>query len=194
MNKGDYVELYSSKLRKANQVLVYAKTPNPINAIKNIDKKARDFLEETGVNVAYMAFGFVRWKESDRSEIINKAPLLLVPIKLKNESAVTPYFIDLTEDDITDKILETYRPSICNRLDRNTSGLVICAKSLLGARTMNLMLKDRTLDKYYRTIVSGRITDTRHFLTWQQERVKRFWRRRLQRSLMFRLRSPMPRR
>lgn len=100
MNKGDYVELYSSKLRKANQVLVYAKTPNPINAIKNIDKKARDFLEETGVNVAYMAFGFVRWKESDRSEIINKAPLLLVPIKLKNESAVTPYFIELTEDDI----------------------------------------------------------------------------------------------
>ncbi|MBQ5571166.1 MAG: DUF4011 domain-containing protein [Treponema sp.] len=27
-----------------------------MNAIKNIDKKARDFLEETGVNVAYMAF------------------------------------------------------------------------------------------------------------------------------------------
>lgn len=100
MKKGDYAALYSSKIRKANQVLVYAKTPNPITAIKNIDKKARDFLEETGVNVAYMAFGFVRWKESENSDIINKAPLLLVPITLKNESSIDPYFIELTEDDI----------------------------------------------------------------------------------------------
>jgi hypothetical protein len=100
MKKGDYAALYSSKLRKANQVLVYAKTPNPITAVKNIDKKARDFLEETGVNVAYMAFGFVRWKESENSDIINKAPLLLVPITLKNESSVDPYFIELTGDDI----------------------------------------------------------------------------------------------
>ena len=100
MHKKDYAALYSPKIRKANQVLVYAKTPNPITAVKNIDKKARDFLEETGVNVAYMAFGFVRWKESENSDIINKAPLLLVPITLKNESSVDPYFIELTGDDI----------------------------------------------------------------------------------------------
>lgn len=100
MKKSDYTTLYSSKLRKGNQVLVYAKTPNPITTIKNIDKKARDFLEETGVNVAYMAFGFVHWKESENSEIVNNAPLLLVPITLKNESSVTPYYIKLTEDDI----------------------------------------------------------------------------------------------
>ena len=101
MKKSDYAALYSSKIHKANQVLVYAKTSNPLTAIKNIDKKARDFLEETGVNVVYMAFGFVRWKEREDSNIINKAPLLLVPISLKNESAVDPYFIELTGDDIT---------------------------------------------------------------------------------------------
>ena len=100
MKKSDFASLYSPKIRKANQVLVYAKTPNPLIAIKNIDKKARDFLEETGVNVSYMAFGFVRWKEREDSEIIFKAPLLLVPITLKNESSVTPYYIELTEDDI----------------------------------------------------------------------------------------------
>ena len=100
MQKKDYAALYSPKICKANQVLVYAKIPNPITAVKNIDKKARGFLEETGVNVAYMAFGFVRWKESESSDIINKAPLLLVPITLKNESSVDPYFIELTGDDI----------------------------------------------------------------------------------------------
>lgn len=65
----------------------------------------------------------------------------------------------LEKGSINVKQLQTYRPSICNRLDRNTSGLVICAKSLYGARVMNKMLKDRTVDKYYRTIVSGHLTD-----------------------------------
>ncbi|MCR5768209.1 MAG: DUF4011 domain-containing protein [Lachnospiraceae bacterium] len=100
LKKSDYIDRFSSRIHKSNQVLVYAKTPNPITAIKNIDKKARDFLEETGVNVAYMAFGFVYWRESETSSTISHAPLLLVPVSLKNESAVKPYFIELTEDDV----------------------------------------------------------------------------------------------
>lgn len=100
LKKSEYIELYSPKVHKSNQVLVYSKTPNPIVAVRNIDKKARDFLEETGVNVAYLAFGFVRWKENEHSDIVNKAPLLLVPVTLKNESSLTPYFIELTEDDV----------------------------------------------------------------------------------------------
>ncbi len=98
--KTDYVDSYSGKIRKNNQVLVYAQTPNPITAIRNIDKKARDFLEETGVNVAYLAFGFVHWKENENSAIENRAPLLLVPITLKNESLIKPYIIELTGDDV----------------------------------------------------------------------------------------------
>ncbi len=66
----------------------------------------------------------------------------------------------LKKGEVSPESLETYKPSICNRLDRNTSGIVICAKSLKGARCMNSMLKDRTVDKYYRTIVSGRITNS----------------------------------
>ncbi|MCR5799216.1 MAG: DUF4011 domain-containing protein [Lachnospiraceae bacterium] len=98
--KSEYVEMYSTNIRKNNQILVYAKTPNPITAIKNIDKKSRDFLEETGVNVAYMAFGFIHWKESEQSNTVNRAPLLLVPITLKRESSIEPYYIKLTEDDV----------------------------------------------------------------------------------------------
>ena len=67
IKKEDYINLYSSKVKKRNQVLVYSKMPNPITAIKNIDKKARSFLEETGVNVAYIAFGFVHWKEKENA-------------------------------------------------------------------------------------------------------------------------------
>ncbi len=100
LKKSEYIEKYSPKIRKNNQILIYAKTTNPIIALKNIDKKARDILEETGVNVAYLAFGFVYWSEKENSALVNRAPLLLVPVLLKNESAIAPYNIELTEDDV----------------------------------------------------------------------------------------------
>ncbi|MDE6388821.1 MAG: RluA family pseudouridine synthase [Lachnospiraceae bacterium] len=48
-----------------------------------------------------------------------------------------------------------YKPSVCNRLDRNTSGIVLCAKSLRGAQMLGELLKNRTLHKYYQTYVKG---------------------------------------
>lgn len=56
---------------------------------------------------------------------------------------------------ITKKELETFKPAVCNRLDRNTSGIVIAGKSLTGLQTMSELLKDRNLHKYYRCIVKG---------------------------------------
>lgn len=50
---------------------------------------------------------------------------------------------------------DNLKPGICNRLDRNTSGLVIAGKSLRGLQKMSELLKDRTMDKYYLTIVEG---------------------------------------
>lgn len=48
-----------------------------------------------------------------------------------------------------------FTPGICNRLDRNTSGLVIGGKSLAGLQKMSELLRERTMDKYYVTIVEG---------------------------------------
>lgn len=48
-------------------------------------------------------------------------------------------------------------PSVCNRLDRNTSGIILAGMSLKGSRILSRILKDRTLDKYYLTIVFGRV-------------------------------------
>lgn len=47
------------------------------------------------------------------------------------------------------------KPSICNRLDRNTSGMVLFGKTYRGIRSLNEMLKDRTCEKYYHCIVKG---------------------------------------
>ncbi len=54
--------------------------------------------------------------------------------------------------------LRTFRPSVCNRLDRNTSGLVIAGKSLAGLQIMSEALKDRSIHKYYQCIVAGELS------------------------------------
>ena len=52
---------------------------------------------------------------------------------------------------------KTFKPSVCNRLDRNTTGLILMGKTLNGLQTLSGELKDRRINKYYRTIVSGQI-------------------------------------
>ena len=98
--KTAFLTQYSGKIKRQNQILLYNTATNPLTAVKNIDKKAREFIEETGVNVAYMAFGFVHWTESTSSNYVFRAPILLVPIQLEQASAVEPYFIKSAEDDI----------------------------------------------------------------------------------------------
>ena len=55
-----------------------------------------------------------------------------------------------------------YRPSAVNRLDRNTTGLLLCAKNLKAASELSAMLKERTVKKEYIALVKGRITGSRH--------------------------------
>ena len=98
--KEAYLEQYSRKIRRQNQILLFSNRSTSMAALKKIDKKAREYIEETGVNVAYMAFGFIHWKESAASGYVYQAPILLVPIQLEQASSIEPYFIKSTGDDI----------------------------------------------------------------------------------------------
>ena len=73
---------------------------------------------------------------------------------------VTAYLLESGQ--LTRENLKTFRPSICNRLDRNTSGLIVAGKSLAGLQQMGELFKKRTLKKYYLCIVKGRITEPAH--------------------------------
>ena len=53
--------------------------------------------------------------------------------------------------------LRTFKPSVCNRLDRNTSGLVLCGKSLRGSQYLSRCIRERSVHKFYRTICVGSI-------------------------------------
>mgnify|MGYP002244697754 FL=1 len=54
--------------------------------------------------------------------------------------------------------LNIFHPGICNRLDRNTSGIVAAGKTMNGLQKLSAHFKDRTLNKYYICIVKGEIT------------------------------------
>ncbi|PHV71820.1 RNA pseudouridine synthase [Sporanaerobium hydrogeniformans] len=51
-----------------------------------------------------------------------------------------------------------FTPAPCNRLDRNTAGIVLVGKNLLATQALSEMLKTKQLSKYYLSIVLGRMT------------------------------------
>ena len=63
---------------------------------------------------------------------------------------------------LSEKQLETFHPSISNRLDRNTSGIILAGISLKGSQTLARILKGHTCEKYYYTIVAGEMKQRIH--------------------------------
>ena len=106
--KQAYIATYVSRLKR-NQILAYNVSNKPIQALKSIGRKARTAIEETGVNIAYIAFGFIHWTESDDSQIEMRAPILLAPIAVENQSAVEPYYVRVLDDDIIVNPTFTYK-------------------------------------------------------------------------------------
>ena len=58
--------------------------------------------------------------------------------------------------------LRSFKPGICNRLDRNTSGLVVAGKTLVGLQQMGELFKQRSLKKYYRCLVNGKVSEGKY--------------------------------
>lgn len=58
---------------------------------------------------------------------------------------------------------------ICNRLDRNTSGIIVCAKNFIAVQTLNNLIKNKLVQKYYLTIVKGKITRPNTLINFMQK-------------------------
>jgi len=53
----------------------------------------------------------------------------------------------------------TFNPAPCNRLDRNTSGIVIFGKNYDSLKLINEMIRERDIEKYYMALVKGKVKD-----------------------------------
>ena len=93
--------------------------------------------------------------------IMNKPSGILSQKSAPGDLSLNEWMIGylLHNGSITEDALATFRPSVCNRLDRNTSGLVIGAKSLLGSQEMNRLIAERKIRKFYRLFVKGTVKE-----------------------------------
>lgn len=99
--------------------------------------------------------------ENEHILIADKPAGLLTQKAEKDDFSLNEWLISYLFDNkrITKEELQTFKPSACNRLDRNTSGIVLCAKTLKGAQMLSELLSSRGLQKFYRLYVKGHITE-----------------------------------
>ena len=103
------------------------------------------------------------YEDSDILLINKPAGMLSQPDDTKEPSLVE-YLIGylLQNGSLTENDLRTFHPSVCNRLDKNTSGIIAAGKSLAGLQELSALFHDRTVHKDYLCIVKGIITRPQH--------------------------------
>lgn len=140
LKKGDIIQLYLSD----ETISGFQNEMAPVQPSPSKHFELKVIYEDENILIADKPVGVLSQKAEASDYSINEA------------------FIDymLDKGEITQAQLQTFKPSICNRLDRNTSGLIICGKSLIGSQEMNGIIKNRLVDKYYTTIIHGELTKT----------------------------------
>ena len=117
---------------------------------KEITKKPKELSD---IRVVY---------EDEDVLILNKPAGVLSQKAVQSDYSLNEWVIDylLEQGKLTKEDLQTFRPGVCNRLDRNTSGLITAGKSLVGLQTLSELFKERTVHKDYLCIVQGAVKNT----------------------------------
>lgn len=143
----------NEKLAVGDLIFLYL-SDETINGFMKEEKSYNEyetaFQKLKGIEIVY---------EDDHIILMNKPAGILSQKAEPEDLSLNEWMIGylLSDKAIDPKQLATFKPSICNRLDRNTMGLVIGAKSLAGSQQMNRLIKSRTIKKFYRMLVKGHV-------------------------------------
>lgn len=97
--------------------------------------------------------------EDEHVILINKPAGMLSQKASPEDVSLCEYLIGylISSGKMKPEQLRTVRPSVCNRLDRNTSGIVCCGKTIAGLAALSELFRSRDVHKYYLAVVMGRI-------------------------------------
>ena len=84
-------------------------------------RKAKSNMAEGGANTLFLAAGFLRWRESDKSEREYCAPIVLIPAELTRKSANAPFRLGHYDDDT--RINHTLLEFLSRKFDIRNTGL-----------------------------------------------------------------------
>lgn len=97
---------HSEKVLKRNLLRIY--------------RTAASSIEEQGVNTLFLAVGMLKWYEDPESDVVNRAPVLLVPVTLDRLDASSPFVLTLGDDE------PVLNPALQERL-RHDFGIILPA-------------------------------------------------------------------
>ncbi|MCR5451148.1 MAG: RluA family pseudouridine synthase [Lachnospiraceae bacterium] len=175
-------------LRKKNIVLNGAKA-NGSEILQDGDSIRVFFSEDTfekmrGVKQSHILFSVFKNENPDPVSILYEdtdiiaadkpAGLCSMPDENKTSNAndkLIAYLIQKGE--VTEESYSLFHPSVANRLDRNTSGIILFGKTLHGSQFLSEEIKERRLKKYYICVVHGEFLKEGIFHAfWAKDTVK----------------------
>ena len=145
LNEGDVVKLFLS------DETIEGFTEKKVPVVQKVKKQKLDIIYE-----------------DDEILLVNKPSGMLSQKAKDSDVSLVEHLIDhlLETGAVTEASMRTFRPSVCNRLDRNTSGIVACGKSLAGLQMLSEVFRDRSIHKYYKCIVAGAMRDSKTIDGW----------------------------
>ena len=137
--RGDVLQLYIND--------EFFDTPTPENAFLSIFKPQLDIVyEDENLLLVNKRPGLV--VHPDESERVNTL-ITHIQAYLYQKKEWSPYWEN------------AFAPALCNRIDRNTGGIVIAAKNAETLRVMNQKIRDREIEKYYLCVILGEMKPPR---------------------------------
>ena len=126
-----------------------------IRYISSNKEKKENFIkvDTSGIKICF---------EDDNMVVVEKWPGILVhPDSNKKEATLTDYVLSYlnAKGDYVPENEVTFTPASCNRLDRNTSGMVVFGKTFEALKMLNEAIRENEVEKYYNTLVKGKIKD-----------------------------------
>ncbi len=131
LNVGDVLSMYiNDEFFEAKEDIGFKSAPAQVDVL----------YEDENILLAYKKCGLVVHEDDDntRDTLINR-----ITHYLYNKGEYVP------------EKEHSFAPALCNRLDRNTEGIVICAKNAESLRLLNEIIRERMLHKRYLCVTVG---------------------------------------
>lgn len=150
----------SSILAQGDRVVFYLSDETFLK-FSSQEKEAADTKQNPKIDLLHLPFQIL-YEDKDILMIDKPFGMLSQKAKAEDISANEYILAYLSATGQWDAGAAAFRPSVVNRLDRNTSGILIAGKTLKGLQEMSESLKKRTVQKFYFCIVEGILTKPYH--------------------------------
>ena len=118
-------------------------------------KKEYDALKSLGLNGIKVVY-------EDNEMIVADKPYNMLSQKASDKDlSANEYLLGymIKKGELSFEEYQTFRPSVVNRLDRNTTGLLLFGKTLHALQQLGEGIRERSIEKYYRAVVAGELKE-----------------------------------